>query len=228
MFSFNRQRAAREHRPRENPLAVFLATAALALMVLSVELRGHDDGTPVILVVGDSLSSAYGIPVAEGWVARLQRRLEREGYPYRVVNASISGDTTGGGLARLDAALERHRPAWVLLELGGNDGLRGIMPRVTRDNLEAMVEQVRAAGARPLLLGIQIPPNYGPVYTRRFAAVFPDVAEAQGVPLVPFLLEGVAGDPALMQDDGIHPRAAAQGRILDNVWEVLAPLLDRG
>lgn len=207
---------------------MLLAAVALAMLALSLSLvaRAAQDPGPVILVVGDSLSSAYGIPVAEGWVARLQRRLEREGYPHRVVNASISGDTTGGGLARLDAALERHRPAWVLLELGGNDGLRGIMPRVTRDNLEAMVEQVRAAGARPLLLGIRIPPNYGPVYTRRFAAVFPDVAEAQGVPLVPFLLAGVAGDPALMQDDGIHPRVAGQGRILDNVWEVLGPLLE--
>ncbi len=208
------------------PLYLCALTLALVLMAPFAPARAADDPAPVILVVGDSLSSAYGIPVAEGWVARLQRRLEEAAYPHRVVNASISGDTTGGGLARLEAALERHRPAWVLLELGGNDGLRGIMPRVTRDNLEAMVEQVRAAGARPVLLGIRIPPNYGPVYTRRFAAVFSDVAEGHGVPLVSFLLEGVAGDPALMQDDGIHPRASGQGRILDNVWEVLRPLLE--
>ena len=203
-----------------------LTVIILVMLVVPAQARAADGPAPVILVVGDSLSSAYGIPVAEGWVAGLQGRLEQEGYPHRVVNASISGDTTGGGLARLEAALERHQPAWVLLELGGNDGLRGIMPRVTRGNLEAMVAQVRAAGARPVLLGIRIPPNYGPVYTRRFAAVFSDVAEGHGVPLLPFLLEGVAGDPLLMQDDGIHPRAAGQGRILDNVWEVLRPLLE--
>lgn len=214
-------RASPLYRALRMPVATILV-----MLVMSAGARGADDPAPVILVVGDSLSSAYGIPMAEGWVARLQRRLEREGYPHRVVNASISGDTTGGGLARLEAALERHRPAWVLLELGGNDGLRGIMPRVTRDNLESMVERVRAAGARPLLLGIQIPPNYGAVYTRRFAAVFPEVAASHGVPLVPFLLEGVGGDPALMQDDGIHPRVAGQGQILDNVWEVLGPLLE--
>lgn len=205
-----------------------LAMGFLLLLVMVPVRLWAAESVPVILVVGDSLSSGYGIPVEQGWVAGLERRLAEAGYPHRVVNASISGDTTQGGLSRIDDALGRNRPSLVLLELGGNDGLRGILPEVTHRNLEAMIGKVRAAGARVVLLGIRIPPNYGPLYTRQFAAVFPDLAERLGVPLVPFLLEGVAGDPALMQADGIHPTVEGQPRILDNVWPILQPLLNKG
>lgn len=199
----------------------------LAPLLLIVPALANGAERPVILVVGDSLSAAYGIPADRGWVTLLERRLQQEGYPHRVVNASISGDTTQGGLSRIDDALARHEPAIVLLELGGNDGLRGILPEVTHRNLEAMIEQSQGAGARVVLLGIRIPPNYGPLYTRQFAAVFPDLAERHGLPLLPFLLEGVAAEPGLMQGDGIHPTAAAQPQILENVWAVLAPLLEK-
>jgi acyl-CoA thioesterase-1 len=180
---------------------------------------------PVILVLGDSLSAGYGIALSESWVSRLEQRLRERGLPQRVVNISISGDTTRGGLARLPAALQQHRPAIVILELGANDGLRGLPLKELQDNLSAMIEQCQQAGARVLLTGMRIPPNYGPRYTQKFQATFAELAERYRLALVPFLLEGVAGDPALVQDDGIHPRAEAQERILENVWSVLAPLL---
>jgi acyl-CoA thioesterase-1 len=180
---------------------------------------------PVILVVGDSLSAGYGIEVRDGWVALLEKRLAAQGYPHRVVNASISGDTSAGGRARLTAALKRHRPAVVILELGANDGLRGLSLAQTRANLAAMIEGAQAAGARVLLIGIHLPPNYGPAYTRKFHAQYAGLANRYRTALVPFLLEGVALDRALMQPDGLHPRAAAQPRLLDNVWPALEPLL---
>jgi acyl-CoA thioesterase-1 len=180
---------------------------------------------PVVLVVGDSLSAAYGMEAGRGWVALLQGRIAERGLPHQVVNASISGDTTRGGVSRLPAALERHRPALVVLELGGNDGLRGVPLAETEANLAALIERAQVAGAGVLLAGIQIPPNYGPAYTERFRRIYPSLAERYRVALVPFLLEGVAGEGALMQEDGIHPRAEAQGRILDNVWAELEPLL---
>ncbi len=180
---------------------------------------------PVLVVVGDSLSAAYGMETARGWVALLQARTAAGGWPHRVVNASISGDTSRGGRSRLPAVLERHRPAVVVIELGGNDGLRGIPPEETERNLEAMVEAARGAGARVLLVGIRLPPNYGPAFAERFGAAFANVAVRQGVPLVPFLLEGVGGNPDLMLEDGIHPRAEAQPRLLANVWPYLEPLL---
>ena len=180
---------------------------------------------PSILVVGDSLSANYGIELRDGWVTLLQQRLPRQGYPHTVVNASISGDTTSGGRARLPAALKRHRPQIVILELGGNDGLRGLSLRETRANLEAMVRAAQTAGARVLLVGIHLPPNYGPEFTRKFHAIYHELARAHDTALVPFLLEGVALTPGLMQPDGIHPRAAAQTRLLDNVWPHLEPLL---
>jgi acyl-CoA thioesterase-1 len=182
-------------------------------------------GTPAILVLGDSLSAGYGIPAEQGWVSLLQRRLAERGFPHQVVNASISGDTTSGGLSRLPAALERHRPTLVILELGANDGLRGQLPLAMANNLGRMIELSRQAGAQVLLAEMRIPPNYGPSYTQKFQATFGELAKHYDIPLIPFLLEGVAGNPALIQEDGLHPRAEAQPRILDNVWPVLEPLL---
>lgn len=180
---------------------------------------------PVILVLGDSLGAGYGIPVERGWVSLLQLRLAERGFPHRVVNASISGDTTSGGLSRLPAALERERPAVVILELGANDGLRGQPIMTMAANLSRLIELCQKAGARTLLAEMRIPPNYGPSYTQKFQATFGQLAKHYDIPLIPFLLDGVAGDPALIQDDGLHPRAEAQGRILDNVWAVLEPVL---
>ncbi len=180
---------------------------------------------PSILVVGDSLSAGYGIEMREGWVTLLQQRLVKKGYPHTVVNASISGDTTSGGRARLPDALKRHRPQIVIIELGGNDGLRGLSLRETRANLDAMIKAAQSAGAQVLLVGIHLPPNYGPEFTGKFHAIYHDLARAHGTALVPFLLEGVALTPGLMQSDGIHPRAVAQPRLLENVWPFLEPLL---
>ena len=181
--------------------------------------------TPVILVLGDSLSAGYGIPVEQGWVSLLQRRLAERGFPHQVINASISGDTTDGGLSRLPAVLERHRPALVILELGANDGLRGQPPMAMANNLGRMIELSRQTGARVLLAEMRMPPNYGPLYTQKFQATFAELAKRYDIPLIPFLLEGVAGHPALIQEDGLHPRVEAQPRILDNVWPTLEPLL---
>ena len=182
---------------------------------------------PVILVFGDSLSAGYGLPAEQGWVSLLQRRLAERGFPHQVVNASISGDTTSGGLSRLPAALERHRPALVILELGANDGLRGQPPMAMANNLARMIELSQQSGARVLLAEMRIPPNYGPLYTQKFQAMFGELAKRYDIPLIPFLLEGVAGNPALTQDDGLHPRAEGQPRVLDNVWPTLEPLLTR-
>lgn len=180
---------------------------------------------PVILILGDSLSAGYGIPVERGWVNLLQLRLAERSFPHRVVNASISGDTTAGGLSRLPAALEHDHPAIVILELGANDGLRGQPIMTLAANLSRLIEQAQQAGSRVLLAEMRIPPNYGPAYTQKFQATFGQLAKHYDILLIPFLLDGVAGDPALIQDDGLHPRAEAQGRILDNVWAVLEPVL---
>lgn len=183
---------------------------------------------PVVLVLGDSLSAGHGVALESSWVSRLQRRLDDRGYPHEVVNAGISGDTTSGGLARLPAALERHRPAVVVIALGGNDGLRGLSLGAMRDNLARMVRRSREAGAIPVLAGVRLPPNYGPAYRERFRDVFAGLADELDVAFVPRIMDGVAEDPALMLDDGIHPNARGHARILDNVWPVLEPLLDGG
>ncbi|MFO1371193.1 MAG: arylesterase [Candidatus Competibacteraceae bacterium] len=180
---------------------------------------------PVILVLGDSLSAGYGIPVEQSWVSLLQRRLTERGFPQQVVNASISGDTSQGGLSRLPAALERYHPTLVILELGANDGLRGQPLMAMATNLARMIQLSQQAGARVMLTEMRIPPNYGLLYTQKFQATFGELAKRYDIPLIPFLLNGVAGQPALTQDDGLHPRAEAQPRILDNVWPVLEPLL---
>lgn len=179
-----------------------------------------------VVVFGDSISAAYGMDVDKGWVAKLQQRLEREAPGHhKVINASVSGETTAGGVLRLPKVLAQYQPDVLVLELGGNDGLRGQPPALMAKNLTAMIGQARRQGARVLLAGMRIPPNYGKAYTEAFAGVFPKVAKAEGVPLVPFLLEGVGGNPDLMQEDGIHPNARAQQRLLDNVWPALRPLI---
>jgi acyl-CoA thioesterase-1 len=178
-----------------------------------------------IVVLGDSLSSGYGMAAEESWVSLLADRLEAQAYGYDVVNASIPGDTSTGGLARLPRILERHDPQIVVVELGGNDGLLGQPVSKLRDNLTQIIELVKADGATPVLTGIQIPPNYGPSYTQALAGVYARLAHEFDVPLVGFLLEGVALHPELMQADHIHPNAAGQERVLENVWSVLSPLL---
>jgi len=195
------------------------------VFVLLFALDAGAARAPAILVVGDSLSAGYGIELRDGWVTLLQQRLTKQGYLHTVVNASISGDTTAGGRARLPDALKRHRPQIVILELGGNDGLRGLSLRETRANLDAMIKAAQTARAQVLLVGIHLPPNYGPDYAGKFHAIYHDLARIHNTALVPFLLEGVALTPGFMQPDGIHPRAAAQPRLLDNVWPSLEPLL---
>lgn len=180
-----------------------------------------------ILVFGDSLSAAFGIQPEQGWVALLAQRLRSQGYGYQIVNASVSGETSGGGLERLPRALQLHHPETVILELGANDGLRGLPVTETHDNLVRMVQLSQAAGARVLLIGIRIPPNYGPRYTEGFARIFPELARQYHLPLVPFLLENVALDPARMQQDGMHPNARGEPPILDTVWRYLQPLLKK-
>lgn len=200
----------------------------LVALILWAPLPGvaRDQG-PTLLVLGDSLSAAYGLDTDEGWVSLLQRRLEGQGSSYQVVNASISGETTAGGLSRLPGLLETHGPQVLVIALGANDGLRGFAFDTIRANLTRMIELARGAGSRVLLAGIRLPPNYGAAYTEGFQAVFREVADAEQVPLVPLLLAGVEGFD-MMQADGIHPSATAQGRILDNVWAKLAPLLETG
>ena len=182
---------------------------------------------PVLLVVGDSISAGYGLPAGVGWVDLLAARLKERGYPQRVVNASISGDTTAGGRARLPALLKQHRPTVVVVELGGNDGLRGGDLRAARENLDAIVTAIQRAGARALIIGMRLPPNYGPVYTREFDALYRSVANAHKVPVLPYFFDGFGERNELFQQDRIHPTAAAQPLLLDNVWPVLAPLLGK-
>jgi acyl-CoA thioesterase-1 len=202
---------------------------ALAALAAAMPLRAAGP-PPVILVVGDSLSAEYGLARGSGWVALLEKRLAREKLTARVVNASVSGDTTSGGRSRLPALLAQHKPTHVIVELGGNDALRGLPLSMTQDNLTAMTRAAKASGARVLLLGMQVPPNYGRSYGDAFAALFASVAKAEGVALVPFLLKGVADGPdaeALFQPDRIHPSAAAHPIMLANVWPALRPLLPR-
>lgn len=201
----------------------------LALPLLgSWNTAGAQSAEPVVLVVGDSLSAEYGLRRGSGWVALLEQRLAQEKRRVRVVNASISGDTTSGGRSRLPALLRQHKPAVVLLELGGNDALRGLPLNMTRDNLAAMARQAREAGARVLLLGMDMPPNYGAAYAREFRELFSTVARQEKAALVPFFLKDVAdlAEPTrLFQADRIHPNETAQPIMLDNVWPALRPLL---
>ena len=178
-----------------------------------------------LLVLGDSISAGFGFDKQLGWVNLLQQRLTAQGLDYQVVNASISGDTSAGGLARIGPLLSEHQPALVVVELGGNDGLRGQSPAQLQENLAAIITQSKASGARVLLLGMQLPPNYGVRYNQLFTQVYVQLAASEQVALVPFFLQGVGGVPALMQGDGIHPAAAGQPRLLENIWPQLQPLL---
>lgn len=200
-----------------------LLTTFLLCLVWANSSRGDEDKT--VLVFGDSLSASYGIEEEQGWVNLLSEKLRQAQSPYSVINASVSGETSTGGLSRLPAALAEFQPSVVILELGGNDGLRGLPLATLQSNLEEMVSLSQRAGAKVLLAGIQIPPNYGPRYTEPFYALFGDIAESEQLPFVPFLIDGIPQQPELMQNDGIHPRAEAQHMILDNVWPVLAPML---
>jgi len=204
----------------------FPALAALASMPSRAAVRGK----PTILVVGDSLSAEYGLTRGSGWVALLEKKLARENIDANVVNASISGDTTAGGLARLPALLRDRKPDLVVLELGGNDALRGLPLDATRSNLLAMARLAREAGAKVLIVGMQLPPNYGRAYGERFASLFAEIAKSEGAALVPFMLKGVADIPqaeSMFQPDRIHPLASAHATILANIWPVLAPLLKK-
>ncbi|MCM2460170.1 arylesterase [Pseudomonas sp. CG7] len=200
-------------------MRVWFLSAGLALMCM---VQNAAAGT--VLIVGDSISAAIGLDTRQGWVSLLEQRLKAEGFDDKVVNASISGDTSAGGPARLPALLAAHKPDLVILELGGNDGLRGQPPTQLQQNLAAMIDSARASGAKVLLLGMQLPPNYGRRYTDAFARVYSTLAEEKNVPLVPFFLKDVGGIPTMMQSDGLHPSVAAQGKLLENVWPPLTPL----
>jgi acyl-CoA thioesterase-1 len=182
---------------------------------------------PAILVVGDSLSAGYGLAPGQGWVTLLEQRLKREGYGYRVVNASVSGETTDGGVQRLDRALALHRPGIVIIELGANDALRGLPVSRVRSNLELLIMKSRASGAAVLIVAMRIPTNYGQRYSTSFQQIYSDLAARYRIGLAPFLTDQVALDLALFQADGIHPTAAAQPLLLDSLWPQLAPLLRR-
>lgn len=195
------------------------------LIMLPAAAAQPSSSAPVVLVFGDSLSAGYGIRVEQGWVSLLAQKIEQEGYGFRVVNASVSGETTAGGLARLPRALSVQQPRIVLLELGANDGLRGLPLDQTRDNLEKMITLLRSQHVAVLLLGLRLPPNYGERYTGGFMAMYQGLADQYHIALLPFLLENVALMPGLMQADGLHPNEKGQPLLLDNVWPKLVPLL---
>lgn len=201
-------------------MRVWWLSAGLVLLCVA---QGAAAGT--LLVVGDSISAGFGLDTRQGWVSLLQQRVKDEGFDARVVNASISGDTSAGGQARLPALLAEHKPELVVLELGGNDGLRGQPPQQLQQNLASMIDKSREAGAKVVLLGMRLPPNYGVRYTTAFAQVYEQLSTQKQVPLVPFFLEGVGGVPELMQADGIHPAQGAQQRLLENAWPTIKPLL---
>lgn len=199
--------------------AWFLSAGLMVLLLSQTAAAG------TVLIVGDSISAAFGLDTRLGWVSLLEQRLRQEGFDDKVINASVSGDTSGGGQARLPALLAEHKPDLVILELGGNDGLRGQPPAQLQQNLSSMIDSSKAAGAKVLLLGMRLPPNYGARYTQAFAAVYGSLAQEKKIALVPFFLDGIGGIPELMQADGLHPAVAAQGKLLDNVWPTLKPLL---
>ncbi|MBT8074766.1 MAG: arylesterase [Xanthomonadales bacterium] len=183
--------------------------------------------SPVLLILGDSLSAGYGMNREDSWVHLLDLRLKEQGHNYRILNSSISGDTTQGGLSRLPRLLDSYQPSFVIIELGGNDGLRGINPDVTRRNMTRMVQLSQDAGAKVLLAGIKLPPNYGEVYLQRFESLYADIAAEYDTLLVPFFMEGVVFEEGMLQADGIHPSEKGQPVLLENVWSVLAPELNR-
>ncbi len=196
--------------------------------MLFIALQCAAAANRTILVFGDSLSAAHGLRLQQGWVALLARRLRRQAYRYRIVNASVSGETTAGGVVRLPHELKACRPGIVILELGANDGLRGLPLTLAERHLAAMIRMSKTSGARVLLVGMLIPPNYGPRYTKQFAAMYPQLARRYHLRLVPFLLKQVALDPQLMQSDDLHPNARGEPLVLDTLWPYLKPMLTRG
>lgn len=193
-----------------------------ALMVMGILFAvASAQPTPKILIVGDSIAAGYGVAESEAWVNLLQERLREQGFPHQIINAAISGDTSASGASRIDDLLQRHQPQVVVIELGGNDGLRGMPLDHIRQNLVTMIERSRNAGARVVLVGMQIPPNYGPRYADAFARLFPDLAAEYDTALVERFLEEVGQNPALMQSDGIHPATAAQPLLMERIWPVL-------
>jgi acyl-CoA thioesterase-1 len=196
------------------------------LICLLLGTGGHAADTPTVLIFGDSLSAGYGIDVDQSWATLLQERLAEQGYEHRVVNASISGETTEGGAARIKNALGTFKPELIILELGGNDGLRGFPPARIKENLETIVAEAKASGADVVLLGIRIPTNYGTRYTQAFEAVYAEVAESLSVKWIEFFMQGVALNDELLQEDRIHPNVAAQPILLDNAWPIIRATLD--
>jgi acyl-CoA thioesterase-1 len=197
----------------------------LTFLMLLAAAAAQAASAPTVLVFGDSLSAGFGIDVDQSWPALLQSRLESQGYEHRVINASISGETTEGGATRIASALENFNPELVILELGGNDGLRGFPPERMKANLQTIIETTRANGAAVIMLGIRIPSNYGPRYTGAFENVYRELAEQSGVLWIEFFMEGIALNEELMQDDGIHPNAKAQSILLDNAWPIIRQAL---
>ncbi len=210
----------------KKPAVSHLIAALSCLSIFAWSAAAVAD-TPTILVYGDSLSAAYGIPQQQGWAALLQNKLNAQYYKYKVVNASISGETTSGGLSRLSAKLVETKPAIVILALGANDGLRGLSIKAMLSNLESMIQLSKKSGAKVLLLGMKIPPNYGPQYTNAFSQTYTELSKKYQISLVPFMLENVAAKPKLIQDDGLHPNALGQPIILDNIWQTVKLLLKK-
>lgn len=204
---------------RKLSLSLGISLAVMSLVATSAQ------ATQTIVIFGDSLSAAYGIQQNEGWVKLLENKLNQQKLDYKVVNASISGETTSGGLGRFKTMLTTHKPNIVIIELGANDGLRGLSVREMQSNLDGMITQAKATKAKVLLLGMRIPPNYGIQYTQQFSETYANLAQKHGLVLVPFFLEGVAGNPSLILDDGLHPKAIAQDKLLENVWSQLRKLI---
>jgi acyl-CoA thioesterase-1 len=210
-------------RLKLNPLVRHGLAASLALLMLLMPVFARANDT--LLIVGDSLSAAYGISVEDGWVAALEHELEGTRFTIDIVNASVSGDTTANGLSKMQALLDEYKPAFVIIELGGNDGLRGLSIKKMSENLTRMTQMATKAGAEVIIVGMQIPSNYGGAYTRMFRDAFAQVAETENAHLVPFLLEGLESGLEWFQSDGVHPNAKAQPIMMSNVWQVLEPLL---
>jgi len=206
---------------------VFITVSLIVSTLVALPVNAKQTSPQTIVVFGDSLSAAYGIPQDEGWVALLQPRLTQQKLNYQVINASISGETTSGGLSRFSDMLKSQKPSIVIIELGANDGLRGLSEVETSNNLEAMIQQAKKTNTKVLLLGMKIPPNYGLKYSRQFSENYQNLAKKHSIQLVPFFLEGVAGNLDLIQADGLHPTAAAQAKLLGNVWPILTKMLKK-
>ncbi|MGF6676333.1 acyl-CoA thioesterase-1 [Paraburkholderia sp. WSM4174] len=216
--------------PRAAALSAAFGATMMAAALVSLPLRAHAANTPepakpVIVVLGDSISAEYGLPRDTGWVALMRQRLAEERIDYSVANASISGDTTSGGRARLPALMERLKPSIVIVELGANDALRGVPLSTTEDNLRTIIEQAQQGHAKVVLVGMYVPPNYGPDYTQKFHGLYGQLSKEFHVPLVPFLLAGIADKPDMFQADQLHPTQQAQPLLLNNVWPTVKPLL---